>query len=592
MSCIRRLPHALVNQIAAGEVIARPAAVVKELVENALDAGATCIDVTLEEGGKSAIIVQDNGVGMNHEDLTLCVERHTTSKLKDLTRIPTFGFRGEALAALGSVCRMTLTSCLQNASQASRLSVEGGKSSPLEPAPRRQGTCVEVQDLFFATPARLKFLKSTATERAHCEGVFKRLALAHPAIAFRLFEGTRTVLSYKPGEQVARITEVLGNVPQEDLLPIDATEGAWHLSGVLGRPTITQATTEKQFFFANGRAIQDPNCQGALRFAFQELIARHRYPVAVLFLTLPLEEVDVNVHPAKTEVRFQNPRRLRSFLIWALAQTLQQTPMEKGAEGPRLVPLQKVLGVSQTRTTSARERPPRTSSPCLAETQSAFQLPSTPVEPVLSSPSWEAEKLALFEEGAPCPLGHAKGQIRKRYILAETEDALVIVDQHAAHERIIYERTKEEFAQGGVAQQALLLPVTLSFDEDVLELFAEQQTEFFRLGLSYVISNTSSLIVEALPTFLRGADPRSLMQDLAEELQAWGKGFVLSEKFHEVFATLSCHTSIRSGRTLSLNEMESLLRTLEKTVHAGQCNHGRPTYLRIPFAACDKFFAR
>jgi DNA mismatch repair protein MutL len=585
----------LINQIAAGEVIARPAAVVKELVENALDAGATCIDVTLEEGGKAAITVQDNGIGMSPEDLTLCVERHTTSKLKDLTRIPTFGFRGEALAALCSVCRMTLTSCLQGASQSFRLSVEGGKSSPLEPTPRRQGTCVEVQDLFFATPARLKFLKSTATERAHCENIFKRLALAHPAITFRLFEGTRTVLSYKPGEQITRITEVLGNIPQEDLLPVNATERARHLSGVLGRPTITQATTEKQFFFANGRTIQDPNCQGALRFAFQELIVRHRYPVAVLFLVLPLEEIDVNVHPAKMEVRFQDPRRLRSFLIGALAQTLQQTPMEKGTEGASsLAPLQRILGISQTRTIPTRGKLPKTSSPCLAEAQSTFHLPPTPIEPAMPPPScsWEAEKLSLFEEETPYPLGHAKGQIRKRYILAETEDALVIVDQHAAHERIIYEHTKEAFAQGGVAQQALLLPVTLSFDEDVLELFAEQQTEFSRLGLSYIIPNAQSLIMEALPTFLQGADPRLLMQDLAEELRAWGKGFVLAEKFHEVFATLSCHTSIRSGRTLSLNEMEGLLRTLEKTIYAGQCNHGRPTYLRIPFTACDKFFAR
>ncbi|MDR1266855.1 MAG: DNA mismatch repair endonuclease MutL [Holosporales bacterium] len=573
MALIRRLPSSLINQIAAGEVIARPASAVKELVENALDAQSTRIEVSLEEGGKSSLLVKDNGIGMGLEDLALCIERHATSKLQDLARISTLGFRGEALAALGSVCRMTITSRLRGAAQAFRLSVEGTQVSHLEPASLKEGTCVEAQDLFFATPARLKFLKSTATEGGHCVDILKRAALAHPACAFLLSDGERTALSYPASDPKERLTEVLG-MDQEDLLPIEATEGALHLSGVVGKPTAAQATSGKQFFFVNGRSVRDMCFHSALRAASQGLIAHDRYPIAVLFVTLPLEEVDVNVHPSKMEIRFRNPQRLRSFLTQSLLQALRRTEMSS------FTSLQRILGASRAVSYSAKF-PAQNTSFKLSEKRQPFQGPSRTV----------AAPPQLFEEPLQ-PLGQAKAQIHKRYILAETPDAIVVVDQHAAHERMVYEKTKQEFETTGVAQQILLLPTTLTFGAEILELFEEHQEDFAKLGLLYSCRMPDTLVVEALPAFLQGADPRPLLQDLAHELVEWGKGFALSEKFHDIFATLACHSSIRSGKTLSTEEMDGLLRALEKTQHGGQCNHGRPTYVKIPLSSCDKLFER
>ncbi|MDR2416835.1 MAG: DNA mismatch repair endonuclease MutL [Holosporales bacterium] len=579
MSIIRRLSPSLINQIAAGEVIARPAAAVKELVENALDAQSTCIDVYLENGGKSAIIVKDNGVGMSSEDLALCVERHTTSKLQDLTRISTFGFRGEALAALGSVCRMTITSRKREKSQAFCVRIEGGRFiAPLAPAALTEGTRVEAQDLFFVTPARLKFLKSTAVELGHCAQIVKRLALANPHVTFQFFEGSKRLFSYQQNDQKTRIIEVLEKLSADNLLSVEKTQGALSVFGVIGKPTCTQATSAKQFFFANKRAVQDACFNASLRAAYQELIARERYAVAVLFLALPLEDIDVNVHPAKTEVRFREARRIQLFLTEALSQTLRT---DKSIwTGPK--DAEKHFAVSFSSSPPSFKTPPP--FPC-----NAYHLKESPPPLYKAPPPLEQSS---FLEDTNYPLGHAKAQVHRRYIVAETQDEIVIVDQHAAHERIVYEKIKSAFASTGAVSQALLMPIVLRFSNECLELFAEHQAEFARLGLQYQIIEPEELTVFAIPTFMEGADPKPLMQDLAEELKMWGKGFALVEKFHEVFATFSCHTSIRSGRELSVIEMNTLLRTIERTEHSGQCNHGRPTYVKIPLSKCDKLFER
>jgi DNA mismatch repair protein MutL len=624
VASIRRLPSSLVNQIAAGEVIACPSAAVKELVENALDAQATCVEVYLEDGGKSAIIVKDNGVGMSSEDLALCVERHATSKLQDLARIATFGFRGEALAALGAVCRMTVASRERGEKEAFCIKVEGGGIFSPEPTALKEGTHVEAQDLFFATPARLKFLKSTAAESGHCVDAVKRLALAHPDVTFRLSEGGRSVFSYAKSDRKTRIIEVLGGVSVDDLLSIEDTHDIFHIAGFIGKSTVTQATSSKQFFFVNGRAVRDVCFSTALRAAFQELIARDRHPMAVLFLTMPLEDVDVNVHPAKTEVRFRDTRRVQQFLRRALSKALCKTetpcstfslPEEKDFQqkeetSTSLSSLQRVLGISH-RSTQLTHGPYKKSSQ-----DNYLAINSSPEEPFhlaenctsfgktfpLKDKSENDEEIPLLalRDGmqspllnvSPLPLGRAKVQLHKRYIIAEAAEAIVIVDQHAAHERIIYEKIKKEFKTTGVAQQTLLMPVTMTFAPDCIALFKEHQEEFCKLGLHYEVPEREELIVHTLPAFMKGADPKPLLEDLAEELKAWGKGFALIEKFHDVFATFACHTSIRSGRILSLLEMDGLLRTIEKTENASQCNHGRPTYIKVSLTEFDKLFER
>ncbi|MDR2417295.1 MAG: DNA mismatch repair endonuclease MutL, partial [Holosporales bacterium] len=531
MTIIQRLSPSLINQIAAGEVIARPAAAVKELVENALDAQATCIDVYLEDGGKSSIIVKDNGVGMSSEDLVLCAERHTTSKLQDLTHISTFGFRGEALAALGAVCRMTITSRKHGESQAFCVRMEGGRfTAPLTPAALTEGTRVEALDLFFATPARLKFLKSTAVELGHCTQIVKRLALANPHVLFRFFEGGKGLFSYQRNDQKTRIIEVLGNISAEGFLPVEKAQGTFSVSGVIGKPTCAQATSAKQFFFANKRAVQDVCFSSALRAAYQELISREKYAVAVLFLALPLEDVDVNVHPEKTEVRFREARRIQLFLTEALSQALRTDKLLWSESKD----VEKSFAVSFSSPPSSFKMPPPFS-------HSTYHLKESPPPPLYKAPS--PLEQSSFLERPDYPLGEAKAQIHKRYIIAETQDAVVIVDQHAAHERIVYEKIKRAFDSREVVSQALLMPAILQLSKECLELFAEHQAEFARLGLQYRITEPEGLTVLAIPTFMEGADSQPLMQDLAEELKMWGKGFALAEKFHEVFATFACHTS-------------------------------------------------
>jgi len=611
---LRRLPETLVNRIAAGEVIERPAAAVKELVENALDAGAGQIDVTLRDGGRSLILVSDDGCGMSPEDLALALERHATSKLPDddLVNIHTLGFRGEALPSIAAVSRLTVTSRPIDAETAMSLAVEGGRKGKPQPAAHPPGTRVEVRDLFFATPARLKFLKSARTEIGHTRDALQRLAMAHPEVGFTLSDDTRKLLALPPatGElfesRLKRLAAVMGREFQDNALPIDAQRESLQLTGYIGLPTLNRGNSLQQYLFVNGRPVRDKLLYGAIRGAYQDFLARDRHPLVALFLELPPEEVDVNVHPAKAEVRFRDPGLVRGLIVGAAKHALAgaghraATTVSTAALGA-LRPQTGGAGYSGGYGGNAGgwAQPPSHGRlpPQLAEAAATYHahLPGTEQAPAArmggaaQTGATANDKTLVLER---YPLGAARAQLHRTYVVAQTADGIVIVDQHAAHERLVYESMKQQLAENGVARQLLLLPEVVELGEAAAERLVARADELAELGLVVEPFGQGAVVAREVPALLGTLDVAALLQDLADELAALDEALALRDRLETVCGTMACHGSVRAGRELNQEEMNALLRKMEATPHSGQCNHGRPTYVELKLADIEKLFGR
>jgi DNA mismatch repair protein MutL len=566
---IRLLPPATADRIAAGEVVERPAAAVKELVENALDAGARQVAVTLEEGGLARILVEDDGAGMAPADLALCVERHATSKLPEeamLFRIATLGFRGEALPSIGAVARLTITS-RQAGGEAHAISVEGGRKDELRPASGAPGTRVEVRDLFFATPARRKFLRGAQAEASRCLEVVRRLALAWPEVAFRVTLEGREALALPAQPREARIAALLGAAFAEAAVPVAGEAGALRLSGLAALPTHARATAEAQHLVVNRRPVRDPMLRAALRGAYRDVMEAGRHPAAVLFLDVPPEEVDVNVHPMKTELRFREAERVRGLIVGSVRRAI-------------------AVGAGVAATEPAR--PFAFAARGFAEVQASFRQPTLALVPGRLAPPEQAPPPAPDQ-----PLGRALAQIAETYILAEAPDgALVLVDQHAAHERLTQERLSAELAAGGVRSQALLIPAIVDLSPSAAARLAAEAEALATLGLEIEPFGPGAVLVRALPALLGTAEPAALLRDLAEELLAEDEPGALLRRLDAAIARLACHGSVRAGRRLAPAEMDALLRAMEATPRAATCSHGRPTFLRLDSGALARLFGR
>jgi DNA mismatch repair protein MutL len=584
---IRLLPPVLVNRIAAGEVIERPAAAVKELVENAIDAGASRIDIALQDGGQRLIAVVDNGAGMTADELNLAVERHCTSKLPedDLSQIAALGFRGEALPSIGAVSRMRIVSRPCGADSAWEIAVEAGRKSAPVPAGHPRGTRVEVRDLFFATPARLKFLKTPRTERDLAVDAVRRLAMAYPATSFTVTgEDERVLLrldsareAAMPAGRRARLAALLGREFAENSAEIDAERAGFRLTGLIGLPTLNRAAPRDQYLVVNGRPVRDKLLVGAVRGAYQDVLPRDRHPIVALFLDGPAEEIDVNVHPAKAEVRFRDAALVRGLIVGALRNAL-------AAAGHRASSTVANAAIAAFRHAG--------SAPGESASRFAFPLPSPTPSLALAESANDFLRPATPPAAARTPLGTPRAQLHGTYILAETATGIVIVDQHAAHERLVYERMKEALAASGVARQTLLLPEVVELDEAGAARLAARAAELAEFGLLLEPFGPGAVVVREVPALLPGLDVRGLVRDLADELAEWGDTLSLKERIETFCGTLACHTSVRAGRHLSSAEMDALLRQMEATPNSGQCNHGRPTYIALDLADIERLFGR
>ena len=599
---VRRLPETLVNRIAAGEVIERPAAAVKELVENAIDARARRIDVVLEDGGRQLIAVSDDGCGMSPDELFLAVERHATSKLPDddLVDIRTLGFRGEALPSIGAVARLTITSRTKNANEASCIDIDGGRKGDVRPAALGKGTRVEIRDLFYATPARLKFLKTPRTEVDHAANVIKRLAMAHPEVAFSLSDEDKTRFRFEPAKgnmvtaRLDRLAVVMGREFADNVVVVSSERDDLTLTGYAGIPTLSRGNARAQYLFVNGRPVQDRLLTGAVRGAYQDFLARNRHPMVALFLKVPSSAVDVNVHPAKAEVRFRDAGLVRGLIVGGLRRALEtaghraSTTVSEAALGA-FQPGHTGGGGGNFRQPVLTRDLPRVVSPYQAT-------PASEVFDDFDRPS--ARDTALEESGGPdiadksYPLGAARAQVHETYIVAQTETGIVIVDQHAAHERLVYERMKKALANGGVKRQGLLIPEVVELEETSVDKLCEKADEFAELGLAIEKFGPGAIVVREAPALLGQSDVAGLLKDLADDLEEYGAGLALKERLEDICSTMACHGSVRAGRRLTSEEMNALLREMENTPHSGQCNHGRPTYVELNLADIERLFGR
>ena len=605
---IRRLPPETVNRIAAGEVVERPASAVKELVENALDAGASRVEIQVDQGGLSRILVADDGQGLNREELALALERHATSKLQpdadgewDLLHISTLGFRGEALPSIGSVARLTLTSRPKSGGDAFALTVEGGLMGAPQPAafPGPHGARVDARDLFFATPARLKFMKSERAEAMAVTEEVKRQAMAHEAVAFSLDLDGRRVLrltAEHPGPEgrLKRLAAVLGSDFQDNALLIDQSREGVRLSGYAGLPTFSRGNAGHQHLFVNGRPVRDRLLQGALRAAYADFLARDRHPLAALYLELEPTEVDVNVHPAKAEVRFRDPGLVRGLMIGALRHAL-------AGAGHQASTTVASAALGSFRPGQGGYQPPPRAGGFSAWRSGDWSPAAAASLPGLEGLSARVDQ-GLAEDPAPYdpstvdpldqPLGAARAQLHETYVLAQTRDGLVIVDQHAAHERLVYERMKLEIEAGGVARQTLLLPEVVNLDPAEAERVAARAEELAELGLVLEAFGPGAVLVRETPALLGEVDVQGLVKDIADDLAEADSALALKERLGEVCGTLACRGSVRAGRRLNAVEMNALLRQMEVTPHSGQCNHGRPTYVELKLADIERLFGR
>lgn len=604
---IRRLPETLVNRIAAGEVVERPASAVKELVENAIDAGATRIDVNVRDGGQTAITVTDDGSGMTPDEMVLAVERHATSKIPDddLTTIATLGFRGEALPSIGAVSRMTITSRTKGGDGAWTLSLEGGRIKQPEPAALSLGTRIEVRDLFYATPARLKFLKTARTEQSRIVEVMQRLAMAHPEIGFTLNDGNRDVMKLLPeagdlfGARLERLGAIMGREFRENAFPIDAEREGYRLTGYAGVPTLNRGNAQMQFLFVNGRPVRDKLLLGAVRGAYREFLASDRHPLLALFLEIPPRHVDVNVHPAKTEVRFRDAAKVRGMIVGALRHGLAEaghrasTTVAESALGafrPGGLP----MGRGSNAGYAYRPDPGYAHAPSHGLTERANDF-YRPFDNLDTQPSARMEAVPDDIDQAPPtdhPLGVARAQVHQTYIVAQTADGIVVVDQHAAHERLTQEKIKKAMAGKGVQRQLLLIPEVVEMDENDCDRVLARAEELADMGLAIEPFGTGAVAVREVPAILGETNVQGLIRDLADDLAELDGAIALEKRIDEVCATMACHGSIRAGRRLTADEMNALLREMEATPHSGQCSHGRPTYVELKLADIEKLFGR
>jgi DNA mismatch repair protein MutL len=595
---IRLLPPNLVNQIAAGEVVERPASVVKELVENALDAGAQRIDITLRDGGRALISVTDDGHGMDQEELALAIERHATSKLPgdDLVHINQFGFRGEALPAIGAVGRLAITTRKHGAEHGWKLTVEGGAKSPIEPAPTNPGTRVELRDLFYAVPARLKFLKSARSELNAVTEIVERLAMAHPEVAFSLSDDERNILRFHAegtdliadaeGARLKRLSAVMGRDFAENAAPVEAVRDGHRITGFAGLPTLNRATASMQYLFVNGRPVKDRLLVGAIRGAYQDFLARDRHPLAVLFVDCAPEDVDVNVHPAKAEVRFRDAALVRGLIVGGIRHALTGA----GHRASTTVAAATLQGFSAPPIPSYTAMP--RSGPSVSHLAAQAVAAFAPLDPELARPSVRAEAPPETTALRDYPLGVARAQLHGTYVVAQTADGIVIVDQHAAHERLVYERMKEALAATGIARQALLIPEVVELDQPAAERLLARAGELEELGLVIESFGPATVVVREVPALLGTTDVHGLLRDLADELAEFDAALSLKERLEHVCGTMACHGSVRAGRQLNQAEMDALLRQMEATPHSGQCNHGRPTYVELKLADIERLFGR
>jgi DNA mismatch repair protein MutL len=593
---IRQLSETLINQIAAGEVIERPASAAKELIENALDAGATRIEIATAGGGKTLLRVSDNGSGMTPADLEMAIRRHCTSKLEsDLLDIRTLGFRGEALPSIGSVAKLSLLSRTAEANEGAEIGVTGGKVVPVRPAAANRGTVVEVRDLFFATPARLKFLKSEKAEASAISDVVRRMAIAFPHVRFVLSGSDRTTLEFPATgtDRLARIAQVLGRDFRDNAIEIDAEREGVRLTGFAGVPTFNRGNSLNQFAFVNGRPVQDKLVWSALRGAYAETIPHGRYPVAVLSIEIDPALVDVNVHPAKSDVRFRDPGLVRGLIVGAIRAALAR-------EGDR----------AATTGASGLMRAFRPEAPRPAAPWTPAASPYRPFEAAVSAPAagrqagfaeFEAPSARSEPAFAPSPaeeppqrhpLGAARAQLHENYIVAQTEDGLVIVDQHAAHERLVFEAMRNALHTRAVPAQALLIPEIVDLPEDDCDRLVAHAEEFSKLGLGIERFGPGAVAVRETPAMLGEMDAAGLIRQLADELAEWDTAGGLKARLEYLAATMACHGSVRSGRRMRPEEMNALLRQMEATPGSGQCNHGRPTYIELKLSDIERLFGR
>lgn len=605
---IRQLPPDAVNRIAAGEVVERPAAAVKELVENALDAGATHVSISIENGGLKRIIIEDDGCGMTGQDMQLALQRHATSKLVpgdngfiDLLNIHTMGFRGEALPSIASVSRMTITSRAEG-EDAAEMFIEAGRIEGPKPAAwtgrGEIGTRIEVRDLFHATPARLKFMKSERSETMAVSDVLRRLAMARADVGFSYESNSRSVFRYagEPlGEsgQLARLGAIMGREFRENALSIDAERDGVQVRGFAGLPTLSRGNSQMQFLFVNGRPVKDRMLNGVIRAAYQDFLARDRHPMAALFVDLEPEHVDVNVHPAKTEIRFRDAGNVRGLIIGALRHAL-------AGAGHR-------ASTSVSGYALGKVQVPEAQSGSIFRQPTAGFAPQ-PARPVASQPGvsfGEGVQTGYVSDDAPTarvedtnaaepdyPLGVARAQLHETYVVAQTADGIVIVDQHAAHERLVYEDMKRQMSDGGVKRQALLIPDIVELSEDEAHRVLSRAEELAGLGLEVEPFGSGSICVRATPALFGEMDVQGLVRDLADDFAEYDEGLALKERFEEVMGNMACRGSVRAGRRLNAQEMNSLLRQMEATPHSGQCNHGRPTYVELKLSDIEKLFGR
>jgi len=603
---VKQLPETLINQIAAGEVIERPASAAKELIENAIDAGATRIEIATAGGGKSLIRITDNGSGMDAADLDLAVRRHCTSKIADtLDDIRTLGFRGEALPSIGSVAKLTITSRRAGDAAGSQVAVVGGRSSGVKPAPANPGTVVEVRDIFFATPARLKFLKTEKAEAGAITEVVKRMAIAFPKIRFVLSGSDRSTLEFAAtgDDHLGRMAQVLGAEFRDNAIEIDAMREDVELRGFVGVPTFHRGNSAHQYAFVNGRPVQDKLILSAIRGAYAESVPAGRYPVAVLSIALDPALVDVNVHPAKADVRFRDPGLVRGLIVGAIREALHREGdraattgtsgmMRAFRPGFSAAPMQPAPRAPWTAASSPfRPFASQPASDFSERTQSDFDvltMPAARADTVIA----ESVPGSIAEDAPRYRLGAARAQVHENYIVAQTDDGLVIVDQHAAHERLVFEAMRKALDNKRLASQVLLIPEIIDLPEEDCDRLIAHASELDRLGLAIERFGPGAVAVRETPAMLGEVDASSLVRDLADEIAEWNTAGGLRGKLEYVAATMACHGSVRSGRRLKPEEMNALLREMEATPGSGTCNHGRPTYIELKLADIERLFGR
>ena len=602
MPQIRRLPENLVNRIAAGEVVERPSSALKELVENAIDAGATRIAVKLVEGGLTSIEVTDDGCGMSPDDMKLALERHATSKLPDeaIEQVATLGFRGEALPSIASVARFTIESRPAGAEQGWKRVVDHGELTGEGPAALPPGTRVRVEHLFGKIPARRKFLRTPRSEYAACKDVVLRLAMARPDVAITFDHGDRRIFGLQGGEGLAnRVAQLVARELKENGVALDMERGAMRLTGIAGLPTYNRGVADHQYLFVNGRPVKDRLLTGAVRGAYADMLARDRHAVLALFLDIPCEDVDVNVHPAKTEVRFRDAQGVRGFIVSGLRQALA-TGDKRSAQSPDAG----AMGRWQQEPVSPERDEPAPALRSIFEGRD-WSAPQARVSEanaawrgadpdVMAEPQGRAEEAApVAAEAKDYPMGIARGQVANTYIVAEAKDGLVLVDQHAAHERLVLERLRAAGAEDAVARsQALLIPEVVELDETSCDRLEEAAPRLAEHGLALERFGPSAMLVRSLPHAIARTDPEKLLRDIDDDLALNGEALLLGEKLDLVLATMACHGSVRAGRVLRVDEMNALLREMERTPRSGQCNHGRPTWLKLSMDDVEKLFGR